>query len=53
MQHGKCRFVCPWHRFSSAVCTESIFKEKILAGVTLLGTVLSSDKTTISAMTGN
>ena len=34
-------------------CTESIFKKKIPVGVTLLGTVLSSDKTTISAMTGN
>ena len=51
-RHGKCRFVCPWHtRFSAFVL--SIFKEKIPAGATLLGTVLSSDKTTISAMTGN
>jgi len=38
--------------FSSLV-TDIISKEKIPAGATLLGTVLSSDKTTISAMTGN
>lgn len=44
--------VCMSFRIFSSFA-KSIFKEKIPAGATLLGTVLSSDKTTISAMTGN
>lgn len=44
--------LCPWHRFFIAH-TKSIFEEKIPPGATLLGTILSLDKTTISAMTSN